>query len=221
MSLSNKTKGVEILPAILVKSRDQLLEQIELVKPYVDGVHIDMMDNVFVPNETLGIDELKPLPHGLSYSIHWMVQKPEEWIKELPGTHMHMIHIESVESPEHFEKIAKTVKEAGGRLGISLNPDTMVDTILPYKDKVSRFLVMSVIPGFDGQKYIEEVEPKITRLRELCPNHEIEVDGGINFESAPRAAAAGADILASASTIFKAEDPGAAIKKLKKLADEA
>jgi len=221
MSLSHKTPGVEILPAILVKSREQFLEQLELVAPHVKGVHIDIMDNIFVPNETLGVEDLKPLPPGVGYSLHWMVENPEEWISQLPGTHMHMIHIETVESPGHFEKIEAAVKKAGGRLGISLNPDTPLDSVLKYKDHVSRFLVMSVIPGFDGQKYIEEVEPKITRLREECPDHEIEVDGGITFETGPRAVAAGADLLASASTIFRAENPGEAIKKLKKLADEA
>ena len=221
MPVSHKTQGVGILPAILVKSREQFLEQLEVVRPHVKEVHIDVMDNVFVPNETIGPEELKPLPRGVGYSLHWMVEKPEEWIAKLPGTHMHMVHIETVESPEHFAKIEKAVKKAGGRLGISLNPDTPLEEVLPYKDRVSRFLVMSVIPGFDGQKYIPEVEPKIERLREECPDHEIEVDGGINFETAPRAAKAGANLLASASTIFRAENPGEAISKLKKLADEA
>ena len=221
MSVSHKTKEVEILPAILVKSRAQFLEQIEIVKADVNGVHIDIMDDIFVPNETLNVDELKPLPPGLSYSIHWMVENPEKQIARLPGTHMHMIHIETIHSQEHFEEIVSTAKSTGGRLGLALNPDTPLESVLPYKEKVSRFLVMSVIPGFDGQKYIEEIEPKLTRLREECPSHQIEVDGGITFDTAPRAVKAGADILASASTIFQADNPKEAIKKLKKLANEA
>lgn len=220
MSLSQK-KGVEILPAILVKSRSQFLEQIDVVKPHVAGVHIDIMDDIFVPNKTIGPEELKPLPPGLEYSIHWMVESPEEWILKLPGPHVHMIHIETVKSSSHFGEIEKAVKTAGGKLALSLNPSTPLEEALQYKERVVRFLVMSVVPGFDGQKYIQEVEPKIQRLRELCPDHGIEVDGGINFESAPRAAHAGANILASASTIFRAEDPGEAIRKLKKLAEEA
>ena len=173
------------------------------------------MDDVFVPNKTIGSEELKPLPPGLEYSLHWMVESPEKWIATLPGPHVHMIHVETVKSPSHFDEIEKAVKTAGGKLAISLNPGTPLEQVLPYKDRVVRFLVMSVIPGFDGQKYIQEVEPKIQRLRELCPTHEID------FESAPRAARAGANILASASTIFRADNPGDAIRKLKKLAEEA
>ena len=221
MPLSRKTREIEILPAILVKDRRRFLEQIEVVKPHVKGVHIDIMDDVFVPNKTISPEELKPLPPGLGYSIHWMVERPEEQIALIPGSHMHMIHIETVESPSHFGEIEKTVKSLGGRLGLSINPDTSLEEALKYKESVSRFLVMSVVPGFDGQKYIREVEPKISRLRELCPNHEIEVDGGITFETAPRAARAGANLLASASTIFRAENPGEAIRKMKKLAEEA
>lgn len=221
MPSSRKTREIEILPAILVKDRHRFLEQIGLVKPHVNGVHIDIMDDIFVPNKTIGPEELKPLPPGLGYSLHWMVESPEEQIVHLPGSHMHMIHIETVKSPSHFSEIEKTVESLGGRLGISINPDTSVEEALRYKDRVSRFLVMSVIPGFDGQEYIQEIEPKIERLRKLCPTHEIEVDGGINFETAPRAARAGANLLASASTIFRAENPGEAIKKLKKLAEEA
>jgi ribulose-phosphate 3-epimerase len=220
MLLSQKS-GVEILPAILVKSRSQFLEQAELVKPHVSGVHVDIMDDVFVPNKTIGPAELNPLPKGLEYSFHWMVKSPEKWIARLPGPHVHMVHVETINSSAHFDEIEKTVKNAGGKLAISLNPGTHLEEVLPYKGRVIRFLVMSVVPGFDGQKYIQEVEPKIERLRELCPTHEIEVDGGINFETGPRAARAGANILASASTIFRAENPGEAIRKLKKLAEEA
>jgi ribulose-phosphate 3-epimerase len=120
-----------------------------------------------------------------------------------------------------LESIKGAVTEAGGRLGISLSPDTPLNDVLPYKNLVSRFLVMSVVPGFYGQAYIQEVEPKISRLREECPDHDIEVDGGINFETAPRAAKAGANMLASASAIFNSGNPGDAIKELKRLAEGA
>jgi pentose-5-phosphate-3-epimerase len=110
MSLSQKYE-VEILPAILVKDRSHFLEQIEIVKPHVKGVHIDIMDDVFVPNKTLGPEELRPLPPGLEYSLHWMVESPEKWIAKLPGPHVHMIHVETVKSPSHFDEIEKAVKK--------------------------------------------------------------------------------------------------------------
>jgi len=218
MPPSLKTREIEILPAILVKSREELLEQLNIVQPFVKNVHIDMMDGLFVPNETISVDDLKPLPYGLGYSFHWMVENPEEYISRVPGTHMHIVHIETVHS---WEKIEAAAKKSGGRLGLSMNPDTPVDDVLKYKDKVSRFLVMTVIPGFDGQKYMEEVEPKISHLRKECPSIEIEVDGGINFDTAPRAVKAGASMLASASTIFRSENPGEAIRLLKNYAEGA
>lgn len=221
MAHSGKAGEVEILPAILVKTREGFLEQIEAVKPFVKQAHIDVMDNIFVPNETLSPEELNPLPPDLSYSLHWMVEKPEEGIAKLKGTHMHIVHIETIASPEHFGEIRAAVTASGGRLGLSLSPGTPLGEALPYKDKVARFLVMSVVPGFYGQTYIPEVEPKISRLREECPDHDIEVDGGITFDTAPRAARAGANMLASASTIFNARNPGDAIRELKRLADGA
>jgi ribulose-phosphate 3-epimerase len=219
MSGSGRAGEVEILPAILVKTRAEFLERVEQVRPFVKQVHVDVMDGVFVPNGTLGPDELAPLPTGIGYSFHWMVEKPEEGIRVLRGTHMHIIHIEALDSPGHLEEIKEAIRESGGRMGLSLSPDTPLEDVLPYKDVVSRFLVMSVVPGFYGQAYIQEVEPKIARLREECPGHDIEVDGGINFETAKRAATQGANMLASASTIFNSADVGEAIKQMKKAAE--
>lgn len=221
MAMSGKAREVEILPAILVKTRESFLESVEKVSPFVKQVHIDVMDDIFVPNETIGPDELNPLPAGIGYSFHWMVESPEQGIAKMKGTHMHMVHIETVKSEGHFERLREEIKSSGGRMGISLSPDTPLGDVLPYADSVSRFLVMSVVPGFYGQTYIEEVEPKISRLREECPSHDIEVDGGITFETAKRAAKAGANMLASASTLFNAPDIGEAIGEMKKAAEEA
>ncbi|MBN2122259.1 hypothetical protein JW721_04365 [Candidatus Micrarchaeota archaeon] len=221
MSASGKAREVEILPAILVKSRESFLESVEKVTPFVKQVHVDVMDDIFVPNETIGPDELNPLPAGIGYSFHWMVEAPEQEIVKMKGTHMHLLHIETVKSDAHFERMREAIKSSGGRMGISLSPDTQLSEVLPYADSVSRFLVMSVVPGFYGQTYIPEVEPKIARLREECPSHDIEVDGGITFETAKRAAHAGANMLASASTLFNASDIGEAIREMKRAAEEA
>ncbi len=93
MPASLKTREIEILPAILVKSREELLEQIGIVKPFVKNVHIDMMDGLYVPNETISVEDLLPLPYGLGYSFHWMVENPEDYIPQLPGPHMHVVLI--------------------------------------------------------------------------------------------------------------------------------
>jgi ribulose-phosphate 3-epimerase len=221
MGKSGKVRDVEILPAILVKTREDFLESVEKVAPFAKQVHVDMMDDVFVPNKTIGPEELNPLPTGIAYSFHWMVESPQEAIAQIRGPHTHVVHVETLESGNRFEELRKEVEAQGGKMGISLSPDTPLNDILPYADSVSRFLIMSVVPGFYGQTYMPEVEPKISRLREECPSHDIEVDGGINFETAKRAAAAGANMLASASTLFNAPDMGEAIAKMKKAAEEA
>jgi ribulose-phosphate 3-epimerase len=203
---------LEVIPAILVKTRKDLLEHISRVRAYVKTIHIDVMDNKFVPNSTIGTKELQELPAGLKYEIHWMVQKPEEWIAKVKGSHMHIVHVEAV---ENWEKVVVAVKKNGGRLGISLSPETPLEKIKPYLDQVAKVLVMSVHPGFYGQNYIPEVELKIRELRKIIPKTNIEVDGGINPETGVRAAAAGANNLAAASAIFTKLDIGKAVEELK------
>lgn len=204
--------ALEIIPAILVKTREELLEHISRVSGYVKTIHIDIMDNKFVPNFTIGVKELQDLPSGFRYEIHWMVEKPEEWIAKVRGPYLHMVHVEAV---ENWEKVVSAVKGSGGRLGVALNPETSLEKIKPHLKNVEKILVMSVHPGFYGQKYIPEVEAKVRELRRMLPKMEIEVDGGINPETGARAAGAGASDLAAASAIFAKPDAGKAIEELK------
>ncbi|MFA5412471.1 MAG: ribulose-phosphate 3-epimerase [Candidatus Micrarchaeia archaeon] len=205
--------ALEVIPAILVKTREELLGHISRVSAYVKTIHIDVMDNKFVPNFTIGVKELQELPAGLKYEIHWMVQKPEEWIAKVKGNYLHMVHVEAVES---WEKLAQAVRESGGRLGVALNPETPLEKLKPHLKDVEKILVMSVHPGFYGQKYIPDVEGKIKELRRMLPKAEIEVDGGITPETAVRASGAGANALAAASAIFAKPDAGKAIGELKR-----
>lgn len=204
----------EIIPAILVKDRGELLACIARVKDHVKTIQIDIMDGAFVPNKTIGIEELKDLPEA-SYEFHWMVKDPLKWIEQMPGDHVHLVHIEAISS---FEELKKTVEKAGGRLGIALNPETPLEKVLPYASEVQKVLVMTVHPGFSGQKYLQGMEEKIKRLRERYPKLDIEVDGGINPQTISRAYAAGANVLAAASAVFSAEDIKQAVEKLKKCA---
>ncbi|MBN1169996.1 ribulose-phosphate 3-epimerase [Candidatus Micrarchaeota archaeon] len=191
----------EIIPAILVKKREELLHKINLVLPHVNIIQLDIMDNEFVPNKTVGPEELKSLPPA-NYEFHWMVLRPEEWIVQFPGPYMHLVHVETITD---FDILTSAVEKAGGKLGLAINPDTPLEKILPYADKVEEILVMTVRPGFSGQKYMPEMEKKIERLRKLYPDMNIEVDGGINMETIVHAHKAGANYLAAASAIFKQE----------------
>ncbi len=201
----------EVIPAILVKSREDLLRRIAQVKGLVREIQLDIMDGDFVPNRTIGLPDLRDLPEA-RYEFHWMVRDPQKWIEAMPGPHMHLVHIETVGS---FERIEAAVKKAGGSLGLALNPETPLEKILPYVPRVKRVLVMTVHPGFSGQKYIREMEGKIRELRSLYPALDIEVDGGVNLDTAAHAYSSGANILAAASAIFSQGDIKAAIAALK------
>lgn len=204
----------EIIPAILVKERGELLRRILLVRDFVKTVQIDVMDGEFVPNKTIGIKDLKDLPEA-KYEFHWMVKDPASWVGQMPGGHMHLVHIEAIAS---FEEVKQAVKKAGGRLGVALNPETPLEKVLPYINEIEMVLVMTVHPGFSGQKYIQEMEGKIKRLREQHPSLDIEVDGGIDPATIGRAYAAGANLLAAASAIFSSGDIKASIENLRKCA---
>ncbi len=172
--------GVKVLPAILVNSREELLVRIEKVKLSVTTVHIDIMDNIFVPNKTIGLESLTNLPSGILYEFHWMVKDPENWISKIPGKHTHLVHVEAISD---WNKIKKACTLAGGgKIGLAINPATPIEKLYPYiNDKeVKQVLFMTVNPGFCGQKYIPEVESKVRTLRAKFPKLEIEVDGGIN-----------------------------------------
>ena len=209
----------ELIAAILVKTRDDLIKQIAQVKPYLKTVQIDIMDNDFVPNKTIGLAELKDLPDGVKYEFHWMVQNPENWIISMKHV-KNALHLVHVEAKMDFEKVRQAVKAVGGKLAIAFNPETPVDRLFAYANETNYFLAMTVHPGFSGQKYITAVEDKIKALRECYPYYDIEIDGGINVDTIKRAVAAGANKIVAASAIFGQKDISLAIKKLQKAAAE-
>lgn len=206
-----KTKKIEVIPAILVKTRQELLDSINKVKKYVKTVHIDIMDNKFVPNYTIGLEEIKNLPKGVDYEFHWMVENPEQWINKIKENYLHLIHIETIKNSKIIEKFVKTKKQ----FGLAVNPKTDLKLILPYIKYASCVLIMSVEPGFSGQKYIKKAEEKVSFLKNNFPKLSIEVDGGITNKTALSAVKAGANKIAAASTIFNSKNIEQAIRELK------
>ena len=210
----------EIIPAILVKTKQDLIERITRVESSVHSVHIDVMDGKFVPNKTVGIESFSELPKRVSYEFHWMVENPQEHIVKTKGPHLHIVHVEAIRD---WGAIRAAVERTGGKLGIAINPSTPLEKLEPYlKDiaSISTLLVMSVEPGFDGQKYMADVENKIRALRKRFPKLHIEVDGGINQATALSASRAGADKLAAASAIYNASDTRSAVQAIMKSAEE-
>ena len=200
---------VEIVPAILVKSNEELLQRIKVVKPYVKTIQIDVMDGKFVPNKT--ITGFSDLPKGVQYEFHWMVENPQFYIKNVIGNHLHIVHIETVTD---WKEIQKTVEKSGGKLAVAINPETRLEKIIPYINKVSMVLIMTVNPGFSNQKYLSEMESKIKKLRSLYPKIDIEVDGGINQHTIAGAAKSGANKFGAASAIYGSDNIKEAITHL-------
>ena len=208
---------VEIVPAILVKDKEDFARKIASVSAHVKRVQIDIMDGKFVPNATLAPEEFPPIPSNLLVEYHLMVENPLEYVGRIgkKGA-IYVLHAESLKGIG-VEKAVAGVKKMGGRVALAISPDTPVSAVLPYLSQVEHVLVMTVHPGFSGQKYLPSMEEK---MRELSAQGAIvEVDGGVGLGSARRAAAAGATLLGVASAIFSAPDVAKAIRDIKKDAE--
>ena len=202
-------KKIKISPSILSADFSQLGNEIKrLEEGGADLIHVDVMDGHFVPNLTIGPPVIKALRNysTLPFDVHLMISPVHKYIKDYAdaGANIITIHPEAttnlMESIDHIKKLNKKV-------GVSLNPDTETNIIIDYLDKIDLVLIMSVFPGFGGQKFIPEVVEKIKQLNEIKKRRnlsfDIEVDGGINFSNSKTVVNAGANILVSGTTIFK------------------
>jgi len=194
---------LEVIPAVLVKTRKELIERITKVMPYVKTVHIDVMDGEFVSNTTVQLSDLSLLPKNVGYEFHWMVKNPEQWIEKAPKNALHLVHVETI---NNWHAVKEAVGKVNGKIGIVLNPETPVEKVLQFIGEVKRFLIMAVHPGFDGQRYLPEVKIKMRKLKQMDTSIEIEVDGGITPTTARLAIGACATIVAAASAIFSKHD---------------
>ena len=209
--------SIKISPSILSADFSKLGNEIEsLEKAGADLIHIDVMDGHFVPNITIGPDVINKLRKytSLPFDVHLMISPVHDFIKNFAeaGADIITIHPEATNNIENSIKIIKSFKK---KVGISLNPETSVDQVLPILNLIDLVLIMSVNPGFGGQKFIKETLKKVEILRKEIDNKKfktlIEIDGGINFDNAKIAKKAGVDILVSGTTIFK--ENGGNLKK--------
>ena len=202
-------KNIQISPSILSADFSKLGVEIQnLEKAKADLIHIDVMDGHFVPNITIGPEVISKLRKytSLPFDVHLMISPVDKFIKNFAdsGADIITIHPEATDNLENSIKKIKTLKK---KAGVSLNPETSIEKVLPVLKQIDLVLIMSVNPGFGGQKFIKETLEKVKILRKEIDskkyNTEIEIDGGINFENAKMAKEAGVNILVSGTTIFK------------------
>jgi ribulose-phosphate 3-epimerase len=200
---------IKISPSILSADFSKLGREIQdLEKAKADLIHIDVMDGHFVPNITIGPEVIKKLRKytSLPFDVHLMIAPVDNFIKNFAEAGADIITIHP-EATNNLSESIKKIKSCGKKAGVSLNPETTVDKVLPVLNMIDLVLVMSVHPGFGGQKFIKETLEKVKILRKEIDikkiKTEIEIDGGINFDNSKLAIAAGVDILVSGTTIFK------------------
>jgi len=205
-------KKIQISPSILSADFNQLGNEIKRLKDGgADMIHVDVMDGHFVPNLTIGPPIIKALKKQSSmiFDVHLMISPVHEYIKAYSDAGADIITIHP-EATDNLKLSILKIKELNKKVGVSLNPETKVDVILEHLDKIDLVLVMSVNPGFGGQKFMPEVLNKIKELKKIQENKklnfDIEIDGGINFDNSKIAIEAGANILVSGTTIFKSND---------------
>ena len=205
-------KKIQISPSILSADFSQLSNEIKRLEDGgADMIHVDVMDGHFVPNLTIGPPVIKSLKKHSSilFDVHLMISPVHKYIKAYADAGADIITIHP-EATDDINSSISLIKELNKKVGISLNPKTRVDVIIEHLNKIDLVLIMSVNPGFGGQKFMPEVLSKIEELKQLRTtknlDFDIEIDGGINFENSKMAIQAGANILVSGTTIFKSNN---------------
>jgi ribulose-phosphate 3-epimerase len=217
--------GIQIAPSLLASDFANLASEAARIS-HADWLHVDVMDNHFVPNLTLGLPIVEALGKASSTPMdcHLMIEDPDRWAPAYveAGAKSVTFHVEAAAAPV---RLARELRALGARAGMGLKPATPID---PYEDllpELDMLLVMTVEPGFGGQEFLDMCLPKIRRTRELVDKHGVDVwlqvDGGVSLETIERCAEAGADVFVAGSAVFKADDPNAMVDALREAAERA
>lgn len=217
---------IKISPSILACDFAHMGEEIARVDKFSDYLHVDVMDGLFVPNISFGMPVIKSIRKttDIIFDVHLMIERPERYIDEFAklGSDIITIHYESTEKPA---EVLKMIRAAGKKAGISIKPGTDISVLTPLLSLCDLVLIMTVEPGFGGQKFMHDMMAKVSAVRKLIQkenyNIEIEVDGGINAETAAIAAEAGANVLVAGSSVFASANAEKAIADIREAAEKA
>lgn len=218
---------IEITPSILAADFTILGQEIKAVEEAgASGVHVDVMDGHFVPNISIGVPIVESLSKAtrLPLHVHLMIERPGEFVQAFARAGAHRIFVHQEATP-HLDRVVASIHEENCEAAVVLNPATPVSTLKEIMDRVDAVLVMTVNPGFGGQKFIPQMYGKIRELHELRSRYNyafrIAVDGGVTLENAGELAAAGCDSLIAGTSIFHTTSPGAAVRQMRQFAIEA
>lgn len=206
----------KIIPAVIAKNQDELEERINKVADFIDIIQLDFMDGKFVPNNSIDFDFKLPKTNCI-FEAHLMIENPEKWIeKHFMKVDTILVHFESLKDPA---EIINLIKSKNKKAGFVLNPETSLEKIEKYLESLNQVLIMTVNPGFYGSPFLPEMVDKISMLRKMKTDLDIEVDGGITPETIELVDKAGANMFVSGSYIVKSENIKESVNNLKRLVD--